>query len=435
MSDDKGTFDCIVHDRKRSKKKKVIDPNRCEFTIPNKKRRCGMTRRNNRRFCLDHLRLLKDDKEEDRIPCPLDPKHTVWVKDLEIHFRKCNARPAEDHEPWYRQNFNTILRSDPTSVTNLIRKFSSDEYENSFEIQDSIYIALLKYNDTLKPLVEKIDRHPGLDNWVDAKDNKKHILQHSYLAAVLKSQDLLSSENFYVEFGCGKGELSRKINACILSEIPENTKDTESASVQTYGYGFIDRGTNRMKVDNKILLECESKGINAFVKRSRIDIEHLIIDKFLESINPSSIVGISKHLCGVATDLTIKCILNLNTTLANLKGLVVAMCCRHVCDYHQLLPESREYLTQSGILDEGMFNSLKKIVAWAACGTKTSQEVLDGTIEKEQLGLIARTLIDNSRVYAINQRMPSFQAKLIRYAKKEVTLENHCLHITRRGSS
>lgn len=388
-----------------------------------------MMRQNGGRYCLDHLKQelsIKDKTNQERVPCPLDPKHSIWAKDLDFHLKKCPARPKESHEDWYQFSFNTHLSG--YTQDNTTNDTETTNIEESEECTLDRVIEILKnYNKTLEPIEERIRQHDGLTSWVESKYNKKHILQQSSLAGLLKESELLSPDNFYVEFGCGKAELSRTINACILSDTTQKEQ-----IYKTYGFGFIDRGTNRMKTDRKIVTDCGDRELSPIIKRSRIDIEHLVIDKFLETINPSAVVGISKHLCGVATDLTLKCLLNLKTTLANFKGLVVAMCCRHACNYKQLLPASISYLKKNGIEDEKMFNVLKKVVTWAVCGTMTDQTITSDLEEREQLGYIARTMIDNSRVYAVNESMPGFQAELIRYANKDVTLENHCLQVTRK---
>jgi len=41
------------------------------------------------------------------------------------------------------------------------------------------------------------------------------------------------------------------------------------------------------------------------------------------------IIGVAKHLCGAATDLTIK---SLQSCGDRLKGLAIATCCHHSCD-------------------------------------------------------------------------------------------------------
>lgn len=420
-----------MNDRKRRKKEKIINPNRCEFIIENKKRRCGMMQKSGHKFCLEHLKNDFDQTPiEDRIPCPLDPKHSVWLKDLEFHLKKCNARPTEEHERWYAFKCNSLLRKlDKASfpVDSLNKGEDKEVTKESEELIDEVIKVLQKYGEVAESPKEMIRSHPGLEKRLEQKDNKKHILQQSSIAGILNELQLLSTENFYVEFGCGKGDLSRSINTCIMSEI-----GTQPLVPSTYGFGLVDRGSNRMKVDSKIITDCDKNSIKAIVKRSRIDIEHLVLDKFLESINPKSVVGISKHLCGVASDLTLKCILNLKTTISKFNGMVVAMCCRHVCEYEQLLPDSRDYLSKHGISDASMFRALKKIVTWAVCGTTTEQEVANGFKRKEELGLLARLLIDNSRVYAVNRAMPEFLTELVRYIDKSITMENHSLQIKRR---
>ena len=67
----------------------------CEYFIEKKQRRCGMTRKNDVQYCTEHLNLLKkklgnekhNGKEGNRVPCPLDPKHTVWESQLQKHLK------------------------------------------------------------------------------------------------------------------------------------------------------------------------------------------------------------------------------------------------------------------------------------------------------------------------------------------------------------
>lgn len=64
-----------------------------------------------------------------------------------------------------------------------------------------------------------------------------------------------------------------------------------------------------------------------------IDIRHLKLDGALKD----PFVGISKHLCGSATDLTIKCIEKefiQKDSKCPSKGLALALCCHHVCNWH-----------------------------------------------------------------------------------------------------
>ncbi|GEQ70464.1 hypothetical protein JCM33374_g4141 [Metschnikowia sp. JCM 33374] len=420
-------------------------PNQCEYFLERKNRRCAMQRKKGQHFCSEHSVFESNPKEngsiepnpkEARIPCPLDPKHSVKLRDLEMHLKKCNARPVEIHQPWYAKDINAQLngtiKKETKKKLNEKESLSSDE---EVDVLKRLFAVLEDYNRKVDPLEKKVQIHEGLDNWSLKKENKKHVAQQSSLIAAMKEANLLSSETFYVEFGCGKAELSRMVNACVVHDFKQSINQDNTH--QNYGYGLIDRGVNRMKMDNKIVADCEGTPIQPQIKRSRIDIQHLDLDKFMEPMNYTSIVAISKHLCGAATDLTLKSLLNSTKSQECLDGVVVAMCCRHVCDYDQLLPASQDFLAEYDIADSAMFSSLKKIVTWAVCGKREGQE--DNHItglsyeQRERLGLIARRLIDESRVVAINSLLKDHRAELFLYAEKETTLENHCLRITRRG--
>lgn len=412
--------------QKRAKKEKTVSPNRCEYFLEQKNRQCAMQRKKGHKFCSEHM--VHDDSttasevKGERVPCPLDPKHTVWLHDLEFHLKKCNAKPKEKHDPWYVKNFNTKYGDEEVEKNN-IQLPGSEDFQKVIPI-------IKAYQERQGPLRHKSSSHPGLESWLDGKENQKHIIQQLSLVGNMKENGLLSSSAFYIEFGCGKAELSRAVNAC---NIHDSTELQES-----YGFGLIDRGTNRMKMDSKIIKDCEERKIEQMpkIKRSRIDIEHLHVDNFLESEKPREVVCISKHLCGVATDLTLKLLLH-SSLLPNghFHGLLVAMCCRHICHYNQLLPDSRIYLNKCGITNEQDFITLRRVVTWAVCGKREDGPNDDSALlasEKESLGLAARRMIDESRVYAAQKAMPGYNVELFTYTDKAITLENSCICITRK---
>lgn len=414
--------------QKRVRKEKKVSPNRCEFYIEQKRRQCAMQRKKGHRFCSEHM--IHDESSAalevkgERVPCPLDPKHTVWLQDLDQHLKKCNAKPKDHHDSWYVKNFNTKYGEDD-KVT---KEETKPPGPADFEKLTSIIKA---YQANREPLKHKESSHSGLDSWLEEKENQKHILQQLSLVGNMKENGLLSTSATYIEFGCGKAELSRAVNACNLHD------DTDLK--ETYGFGLIDRGTNRMKMDSKIIKDCQDKETKLLpkIKRSRIDIEHLQLDNFLESEKPDQIVCISKHLCGVATDLTLKLLLHSSLLLdGKFHGLLVAMCCRHVCHYSQLLPESRNYLTQHGVTNEQDFVTLRRMVTWAVCGnrgeTTTAHESGLLSSEREELGLAARRMIDESRVHAAQKAMPQYNVELFKYTDKSITLENSCICITKK---
>lgn len=441
----------IEKDATSFKKRKVEDQNgdddnkkmlRCEFFITKKNRNCSMQRKPNHRFCSEHM-MAENSTESERVPCPLDPKHTVWKYMLKSHLKKCNARKKEVREPWYEENFNANRSSSIENKTN-----SLDESKKSTEDHATLKICLnllKQYKSTIKPLKLVHLLHGGFNAKLSETSNKKHLIQQSSLIGNMKNKKMLSPDIFYLEFGCGKGELSKFVNICILEEIKEGSIGTSGGQ---YGFGLIDRGVNRNKLDSRILKECSEHEIcpRPLVRRTRIDIKDLNLDKFIADINTSKVAVISKHLCGAATDLTINCLLNsslLNERKSAFAGLLIAMCCRHACDYDQLLPQSRIYLSRMGIDSLSLFNCLKKVVSWAVSGNRDTAaehrkavDVSSGddlsSREKEEFGLLARRMIDESRLYAINESIKDrgFLTEMFLYIDEDTTLENACLCIT-----
>lgn len=257
---------------------------RCEYFVERKKRQCYMQPRKGRRFCLEHLAHEEGDGSSCRVPCPLDPNHTVWQRELTRHMAKCNARPKK--QPlWFCRGCN-----------------SGDGEEGETEAgegeADDSLIEMLRGLGYPELDMEKRE-HCGLDAWVAEKENTKHVEQLSSLVGGLKNGGLLSTNCVYMEFGCGKAELSRSINLA-------NIKDYSDSS--HYGFGLVDRGVNRLKNDSKILKDNDGK-FDIKIKRDRIDIEHLLIQEFLCDMDALEFVAVSKHLCGVATDLTLRSII------------------------------------------------------------------------------------------------------------------------------
>lgn len=388
---------------------------KCEFFIKRKNRPCSMQRKATEKYCSEHM-IHDDEGKKKRVPCPLDPSHTVWEYNLKKHVKKCNTRPSEVHDEWYELNIN----SQPNAVN------ASSELLDDKELYAK-YIPILQKID-FDDLEFRIEDHRGCWNRLGELQNQKHALQQLSLIGNLCKEGLLSSSQFYVEFGCGKAELSRYVNLCVEQD-EKNQPTTANGTDICYGYGLIDRGVNRMKMDNKIIKESSKK---LKILRSHMDIKDFSLLKFQEACNSQHIVGISKHLCGSATDLTLSAVLK--SQMKGVDGLLIAMCCRHVCQYEQLLPQSRQYLAQHGFNNERAFHILKKMVSWAVCGKREEESDKNhisglSVAEREQLGFKARRLVDQSRVEAINEVLTEHKAEMFWYTSRDTTLENVALLI------
>lgn len=428
--------------RKKTKPKSSCNNHlQCELFLTKKNRRCAMQRKANQKYCSEHMihdKNLTENTRGERVPCPLDPKHSVWSKDLKSHTKKCNLKPKQIHDPWFESKFNAAVKGTENSVLEQEADVKSEK-----ELFGKYIPIIEELGNTFEPLTLRKTEHKGLDSRLAELSNKKHAAQQSSLIGNLRDNELLGINNFYVEFGCGKGELSRTLNLCILSD-EKDAKNTHQYEYLKYGFGFIDRGVNRMKMDSKIVKDCEESqlSIMPIMRRSKIDIQDLNLDKFLLDLNPDKIIGISKHLCGAATDLTLTLILNstlLNGENSKFGGLLIAMCCRHVCDFDVLLPQSRAFLYEKGFKSKESFKILKKVVSWAVCGTRDKnndisdhQHISGLSYEsREKLGFVARRIIDESRKYAMNEILNEngFVAEIFLYTDTDTTLENSCLCI------
>lgn len=79
---------------------------------------------------------------------------------------------------------------------------------------------------------------------------------------------------------------------------------------------------------------------------------------------------------------------------------------------------------------------LRQMATWAVCGTRDkvtpAEEIEERHEDKELLGLAARRMIDESRVYAIREAMPAYNVELFNYTDRAITLENSSICITRK---
>lgn len=458
------------------KRAKPSERLQCEYFMEKKKRRCGMTRSSQNLYCSEHLNLMKKaansqvhnkngseaEKERERVPCPLDPNHTVWADQLKKHLKKCNKTKLShlnDDKPYYEPGYNgengLLSSSVKIDITAEHLVQSIELLYKVFEGESMDELPLRQLNNKLMSL----KRFPQLPS------NTKHAVQQSSLIENLVDAGAFErpeSLNF-IEFGCGRAEFSRYVSLYLLTQL--TSLPAEHSGSSSNEFVLIDRATNRMKFDKKIKDDFSeiksnspSKPISCpSIKRIKIDIRDLKMDPILKSTPGDDIqyVCISKHLCGVATDLTLRCIGNSsilhgddnNGCNPKLKAICIAMCCRHVCDYGDYVNRSyvtslvEKYRAHGSILTyETFFRVLTKLCSWATCGRKPGTDITDivnvvesfegaepYTItikERENIGLMARRVIDEGRLVYVKEKFTEFNAELIRYVESDVSLEN-----------
>ncbi|EJS41822.1 YOL125W [Saccharomyces arboricola H-6] len=464
------------------KKAKPSERLQCEYFMEKKKRRCGMTRSSQNLYCSEHFNLVKQatnsqihnntgaktEKERKRIPCPLDVNHTVWEDQLNKHMKKCNKTKLShlnDGKAYYVPGYNggSEIASPPVKID-----LTADDMIQSIQL---LYKAFEEESMDELPFRQLNNELMSLKRYPQLSANTKHAVQQSSLienlVAVGAFERAMSLS--FIEFGCGRAEFSRYISLYVLTQLASSSEDQTNFNE----FVLIDRAANRMKFDKKIRDDFseiksrpESKIINCpSITRAKIDIRDLKLDAILKSTpeDKSEYVCVSKHLCGVATDLTLRCISNSSIlhgdnddrSSSKLRAICIAMCCRHVCNHDDYV--NRNYITSlldkykardSVLTYKIFFRVLAKLCSWATCGRKLGTHVTDSvnvvesfkgaepytiTIEeRENIGLMARRVIDEGRLIYVKETFTGFNAELIKYVESDVSLENVTMLVYRK---
>ncbi|XP_011315241.1 tRNA:m(4)X modification enzyme TRM13 homolog isoform X2 [Fopius arisanus] len=381
---------------------------RCQYFVERKKRYCKMTVKKGNKFCGEHMEVSREiPKEKKRVTCPLDNSHTCYESRLEKHLKVCNAKKIIDAKPEFivdginRGN----VQENPERVT--LNLLEDDVVEGIIRRVEAAY-------EDLPEVQELMLQHDVLDAEVNnpsyGKNTRKHLIQNSSILGHIARAGLAREDTCFIEFGAGKGKLTYWLAQML--------KDVDNSTIV-----LVDRSSHRNKNDNK--LRNEETTVKTI--RIRADIGDLVLSKISEIKGIKHKVGIAKHLCGAATDLTIRCLSQLARDDVNseVSGLIIAFCCHHRCDYSSYV--GKNYLKTCGFTPEE-FPILCSIASWATCGTGKSREVLnDPTLivkweKRESAGRKVKGLLNWGRIEHL--RTLGFDSHLYYYITPEISLEN-----------
>uniref|UniRef100_A0A3B3IAJ5 tRNA:m(4)X modification enzyme TRM13 n=1 Tax=Oryzias latipes TaxID=8090 RepID=A0A3B3IAJ5_ORYLA len=419
-------------------------PNRCNFFLERKKRFCKMMVGKGQRFCGEHANAVSS-RADARI-C------TVAEDKLEKHLKKCNSRqkpkPVGFSPPSLHPSINTF---------------------NHFSIYYPSIIHLFFLNCPTSPSPIQIFLCPFINL---SEFSKASILGH------LDELGLLRRGRCFVEFGAGRGKLSHWIHEALKNN--GDLKGSEDLQLL-----LVERSSIRFKVDGKH----QDAGVQ--FERLQVDIEHLDLSKVpLLQDKKFPLVGVGKHLCGAATDLALRCLLETSrlrdpeteppqkrlkpsepaaeatpgdsgacsgASVSPVLGLAVALCCHHRCEWRHFV--GRQFFLERG-LGAAEFSAFCRMSSWATCGVRAANqdysshhstnqeraeeehEPLDETdtmnkflsaVEREKIGRLCKRLIDSGRCHFLKSQ--GFSSRLTCYTDQGVTLENVLLTAVPSSSS
>ncbi|XP_062991826.1 tRNA:m(4)X modification enzyme TRM13 homolog isoform X2 [Elgaria multicarinata webbii] len=443
-------------------------PGRCAYFVERKRRFCKMVPAQGRRFCGEHGAHAEDENSRKRIPCPLDPKHTVYEDQLQKHLKKCNSR--EKPKPvYFVQDINAGVK-DATELPEEQVPISTLSKEKLEDLIRKLRRASNSVNYVLK---DQTLSHQALQEALKDPQNGdaafKHLKQQASILGNMERLHLLGSGNCYVEFGAGRGKLSHWVDIALQD-------------AQDVHFLLVERAATRFKVDGK-------HRKNGF-ERLQVDIQHLCLNKVpVLGKEKLPVIGIGKHVCGAATDLALRCLIEtyaktcdkkespapkrfkidegnitsnnsdetlnsfINDHWSPVAGIVIALCCHHRCEWQHYV--GQEFFATVG-LGAMEFNYFKRMTSWATCGMRESAtkvyetdtqneeqsnekeehdqddrsvecnlDSLQGllnTEERKQIGHLCKLLIDYGRIQYLQQR--GYEAVLQHYTDCSVSLEN-----------
>eukprot|EP00727_Mastigamoeba_balamuthi_P012334 m51a1_g7723 hypothetical protein (410) ;mRNA; r:148368-149845 len=377
------------------------DATRCSLWLATRKRFCHMQRTRGSAFCAAHT------ASATKVPCPLDPHHSVEPWRLQSHLRKCpgTAIKCAPSLPSYALDANAGSGAE------------EEEDEGPAVLPWGLVGRLRAAHARCLAEVPVVDlplRHPVCD--AEDKGSAKHSEQHSSIVAHMQRAGLLECSS-YIEFGAGRAKLSISVAMAL-------------AAASVHGrFWLIDRGRFKHKAE---------RGTEDF-ERVLIDIKDFDASRVEGLAASPSVAAYGKHLCGAASDLSLRCMCSLaagdgaGIAPKRFAGVVFAQCCFHKCSW-------RAYVNKRWVRDAGFspaeFRALCNIVSWCTCAMDVTDERRppeNGGLtnaERAELGRMARHLLCAGRCLWLRDR--GFDANLFTYVAPSVSLENMLLVATRR---
>lgn len=338
-----------------SKEELLASWTRCHCYLPQKRRFCNLTPAPGSDFCGTHRppeeslpdrvqRLAGEREEASRIPCPVDPSHTIYKFNLEAHLKICNAskHAAElQSMPYFSLNCNSGFNQletpapeiSPEDLAAKVERVYLDEVlpclELKFEaiecghIEDKCVARLAKTQTSFQRL--------------------RHVKQDALIIAQLEQNKLFSPDTHgtFIELGAGKGKLGVSIAAVapnarvvFVEREGQRRKADRPSDEDARRFTRIRRSASSLHIDIM-------RGVGMDIRHCRVGLLPANDDK---SSSPSPVV-VAKHLCGAATDLALRAVTS-SASGKRVAGVGIATCCHHACSWEDYC--GAEWMVEKG---------------------------------------------------------------------------------------
>lgn len=432
---------------KENKKQRLLTAHsRCMHYFTRKKRYCGMQRKNGHLYCGLHIEEQRCSDTLERVQCPYG-NHTVWKRVLKKHIKTCPEfllKIKLESEPYYEQGVNRSQDRDAVALPRATDIFGKEKDT----ISNRRLSAILRMGEEeFGRLIDKIEKiwsrlgcHNGGGSQSPHKctnaagdkivESERH---HAQQASIFKHMNDLgffqdSSAATYIEFGSGKGYLTSTFVDLVSPK-------------SLHRIILLDRKTFKKKADT-----CLRKNN---ITRLRCDISDFNPSKLEGMDKKSQWVAYGKHLCGAATDFTIRCVANQLKSKGTVPlGFAIASCCHYLTSWDQCV--GSEVLESQGMTPEE-FEIMCYMSGWSTCGhnhiddsgrcqmeQQQQEQSLDSnnrwkphmTISRSrrvELGTKCKDVIDMSRVLYFSGLDGVKLAKKVAHVDPTISIENRLL--------
>jgi len=177
--------------------------------------------------------------------------------------------------------------------------------------------------------------------------SRKHLEQIGSIIHQVVELNLLHGNTCFIEMGAGRGQLSHELHACLKHE----------ANIE---FVLIERDHQRYRFDAHHRLEHHGPKF----ERYRLDIRDFYLSE-LPSIRSSDeqkqIIVISKHLCGGATDLALRCAIDGAKNTNKVQAIIIALCCHHRLMWNEYV--GKEFFYENHLTPKD-FSLIRTLTSW-----------------------------------------------------------------------
>ncbi|KAK9857989.1 hypothetical protein WJX84_004501 [Apatococcus fuscideae] len=347
----------------------------CTYVLPHKRRTCRLMAAAGQQYCGEHL-FFATAQGRKRVICPVAPTHSVWDDELQEHVKACSFLDVierSQREHCYQLDCNAghppggaIGTMTSMERSRLAGQLGQDGLQQFLQLIENAHIKVCSAHATARVLCP--ERCQALIDSAGSPDqpySEKHALQQASIVGNMQQYHLTTVPDcVHIEFGAGKGYLGSML--------------AEASDIKTLA--LVDSQSFRFKADRFLK---RKPGLT--LERQRQDIKHFEpcgLACMRQGAPKAKWVAFGKHLCGAATDFTLRCCV---------RGLSAS----ESLDHYQLEGTGFNKNATAPLVD-GFFQDLgftaqefeliSWMSGWALCGHEASAGCND-TVEATEIAL------------------------------------------------